>query len=370
MRIKNYFKILDRYLVTEVIGSFFGGLLFFSLLMMMFQGLRLADLFIEGGVPFTQLIEVLSYRLLSDLPLGITVAFLVGILMVFGRLSSDSEIVAMKAGGNSLWRLAKPILAMSVVVSVFSLLLNLNWVPWAETGFRKSLHRIGNNRFTTAIREGTFTSGLGGLLIYTEKANSQNGRMEKVFIFDERNKSEPMTVVSRSGDMIRVAGELGDLQGMIMQLQEGSLHQFDLATDHYNKIDFGTYQIALDFGAGGLGTKPKMYSVAELRSKQNKFTVGTPNWLELETEFWRRISIALSPALFVLLGIGFGVTRSRGAKTSVILVAVIALAIYWQLQVSGIYFGLRGQVPPALAVQLPNLVLGLVGGFFFRKAAW
>lgn len=367
-------KILDRYILAQLLSAFVSGLVMFLGLMFMFQMLRLSDLFIQSGTPIGQLMRVMSYRLFADLPMGIIVAFLVGVLMVFSRLSSDSELVAMKAGGYSLKRLSAPVFGFALLVSLVSLLMNLTWVPSAEVSFRRQMNKIGNQRFTSAIREGTFNSGLGGLLVYTEKSNPKTGRMSRVFIFDDRNKSQPLTVVSHSGDMVRVVDEYGDLSGMVLQLQDGALHQTDVNSSDYSKTDFGVYQIAMDLvgAAGGLGGKPKMLGFYQLldQVKEQSSRADLARYRELLTELWRRISVGWSPLLFVLLGIGFGTTRTRGAKTSVILVSVVSLAVYWQLQVTGIYWGAIGAAHPAITLQLPNAVLLIVGAYFYKKASW
>jgi lipopolysaccharide export LptBFGC system permease protein LptF len=78
----------------------------------------------------------------------------------------------------------------------------------------------------------------------------------------------------------------------------------------------------------------------------------------------------MTPLLFVIFGMGFGTVRTRGARAGVILVAFVTMALYWQVQVSSIWLGESGQLPPALAVQIPNFMVGVVGLFMFRRACW
>jgi lipopolysaccharide export LptBFGC system permease protein LptF len=92
--------------------------------------------------------------------------------------------------------------------------------------------------------------------------------------------------------------------------------------------------------------------------------------LELKTEFWRRISVAMTPIFFVFLGIGFGTVRTRGARFGVMLVAFISMALYWQIQVTAIWMGENGVLPPWLAMQVPNILVALVGGISFKRASW
>jgi lipopolysaccharide export LptBFGC system permease protein LptF len=78
----------------------------------------------------------------------------------------------------------------------------------------------------------------------------------------------------------------------------------------------------------------------------------------------------MTPLFFVLLGIGFGTVRTRGARMGVMLVAFVTMAIYWQVQVSSIWIGEKGYLPAWLSVQIPNLLVASVGWFTFRRASW
>src|SRR5438132_1127911 len=135
---------IDLYVLTEVLGPFLGGVIFFSFIFLMFQALRLADFFIIHGVPAMILGKMAALMVLSFMPISLPIAFLIGILVGFGRLSADSELVAMKANGIRVYRLATPTLILASVVVVLSLGLNLTWVPWGDRLFKSTLIRVSN----------------------------------------------------------------------------------------------------------------------------------------------------------------------------------------------------------------------------------
>lgn len=363
---------LDRYIFTEVLSPFFAGTFFFAFVFLLFQMLRMAEELIVNNAPLSLVLKLLWTLIVNFMPLGLPIAFLVGVLFAFSRLSGDSELVAMKAGGMSLWSISRPVFFLSSFVCVLSLLLNLNWAPWSEVAMRNTLIKIGNRRFASAINEGTFTTGFFNLLLFTEKVNQRAGRMEKVFIYDERDEKHPMTVISKTGELIRVQSGEDDLGGMVMQLQDGSIHQSDTLVSSYNKADFQTYQIFFDIPdtTGKFGYKPRMFSAAVLTEKMKAPDVSPSLMLEFRTEFWRRISVAMTPLFFVLLGIGFGTVRTRGARFGVLVIAFVSMAIYWQVQVAAIWLGEKGMLPPWLAMQVPNILIAIVGGIAFKRASW
>lgn len=363
---------LDFYIFREVLNPFLGGVFFFAFVFLLFQMLRLAEELIVNNAPFGLVMKLLWTLIVNFLPLGLPISFLVGVLFAFSRLSGDSEIVAMKAGGMSLFRISIPVFVLAALVSVLSLFLNLNWAPWSEVAMRNTMLKIGNRKFVSSISEGTFSSGFFNLLLYTEKANNRAGKMEKVFIYDERDPKHPLTIVSKTGEFIRVQSNEDDLGGIVLQLQDGSIHQTEAQSSSYNKIQFGTYQIYFDIPdrTGKFGYKPKMIEAGELEKRMEM--PDNPKNLsnELHTEFWRRISVALAPLLFVLLGVGFGTVRTRGARFGVLVIAFITMAVYWQVQVTSVWLGDTGRVIPWLAVEIPNVLVAAFGLWSFRRASW
>jgi len=361
---------IDFYVFKEVLNPFLGGVFFFAFVFLLFQMLRLAEELIVNNAPFGLVMKLLWILIVNFLPLGIPISFLVGVLFAFSRLSSDSELVAMKAGGMSLTRISIPVFTLAFGVSFLSLFLNLNWAPWSEVAMRNTLLKIGNRKFASSINAGTFSSGFFNLLLYTEKANNRAGKMEKVFIYDERDPTHPLTVVSKTGEFIRVQSNEDDLGGIVLQLQDGSIHQTEDQSESYNKIKFGTYQIYFPDKTGKFGYKPRMIEADELKTKMAIPGLAKNTFDELHTEYWRRYSVAMAPLLFVLLGVGFGTVRARGARFGVLLVAFVAMAIYWQVQVTSVWLGETGKLPAWFAVQIPNLLVGGVGLWAFLRASW
>lgn len=368
MRIKR----IQLYVFKEVLNPFLGGVFFFAFVFLLFQILRLAEELIVNNAPFHLVMKLLGTLIINFLPLGLPMAFLIGVLFAFSRLSGDSEIVAMKTGGMSLTSISKPVFGLSAAVALLSLFLNLNWAPWSEVASRQVLMKIGNRKFMSSINEGTFSSGFFNLILFTEKVNHRIGKLEKVFIFDERDPKHPLTVISKNGELIRIQSNEDDLGGVVLQLKNGSIHQSDALKSSYTLANFDTYQIYFDIpdSTGKFGYRPKMLKIGDLQAKRNRQDLSLAEKRELETEFWRRISVALAPIFFAFLGIGFGTVRTRGTRSSVMLVAFVTMALYWQIQVSSIWISDQGTLPAWLALQIPNLLVLLVGGYMYKRATW
>lgn len=373
MRIKSARPIkLDWYVLEEVMGPFLGGILFFSFVFLMFQALRLAEFFIIHGISGMVLGKMTALMVLSFMPTALPVAFLIGILVGFGRLSADSELVAMKANGISIWRLATPVLGIAIVVSFLSLMLSMEWVPWGERTFKQTLIRVSNTKVVSSIKEGTFVTGFFDLLIYADKLDPKTNKMYRVFIYDEREAKNPMTIVAEEGQIlpVKATSQLG--AAAVLKLERGNIHRNDIDAKTYQKIDFGEYKLYLkiDEGEANATIKPRMIPQEELIDLISRTPKDSGHLVEYLTEYWRRYAMAITPLLFVFLGIGFGTIRTRAVRAGAAIVALGVIIVYWAVQACTTVMAQKGWIPPALAMQLPNGVMLILAYYGFKSAVW
>ncbi len=362
---------LDKYVFEEIAGIFLGACTFVIFILLMFQGLRLAEFFIIHNASGVLLSQMAFFMSVSFLPVALPLAFLMAVLIGFGRLSADSELIAMKASGISTLRLSVPVWFLATLIVGISMSLNLQWVPWAEVNCKNIELKIGNTRAVTAIREGTFTSGFFNLLIFSDRVDIQTNRLHHVFIFDQREVKNPMTYVAEEAEIIPVKPR--DLGAAIMlRLYDGSMHHSDLETHTYERMDFKTYHLYLQIEGGKDGPvrKLQMLTYPDLLKEIEQSSVEEFFGKEFRGEYWRRFSTAISPWVFVLLGIGLGTFRYRTAKAGAILTGVIILICYWMIQTYGVTALQRGTLSPFLGMQLANLVMLIAGLFSFRRAIW
>jgi lipopolysaccharide export system permease protein len=172
-------KRLDFYITTEVLGTFFGSSIFIIFILLMFQALRLMDFFIIHGASGIILIKMAMFMAISFLPIVLPLAFLISVLVGFSRFSSDSELIAMKACGISMGRIATGLMIPALITSALTLKLTLTWVPWGEASFKRAEAKLGNSRAVSAIREGTFTTGFFDLLVFADKVDTASNRLQR-----------------------------------------------------------------------------------------------------------------------------------------------------------------------------------------------
>lgn len=369
-------RALDFYVLAEVVAPFIGGVVFFTFLILMFQALRLADFLIVHGIPIGITAKLALLMCLSFLPMVLPVAFLIAVLMGFGRLSADSELVAMKSSGVSIHRMCFPIFMFSIIVVIVSLFLNIEWVPWGERSFKSLQIRVSNTKVVSAIKEGTFTSGFFDLLIFADKVDEKENKLYKTFLFDERDPKNPVVVVADEGEIqpVNTFTELG--AAIMLKLFKGNIHQNEIASESYSRVDFNQYRLYLTIeeGEDTKAIKPTMLSYHSLKDEiqglRDQKNTKSSRYKELSTEFWRRYSVALSPLIFVFLGIGFGTQRTRAVGAGAALVSIVACSLYYVVQISAIAWSQKGFLPSGILMQLPNIVAAIAAYRAYRSATW
>lgn len=124
--------ILDRYLVAELGGPFLFGLSAFTLIFVATQILAIGRLVTEQHAPLWAAVEYFLWDMPAYLLLVIPMAMLLGTLLAMQRLSSESELIAMQAGGVALSRIVAPLLIVGFVISLLALGVQELFVPFAN----------------------------------------------------------------------------------------------------------------------------------------------------------------------------------------------------------------------------------------------
>ncbi len=364
----------DGYVLSELLGPLAGSFFFFSFVFLMFQALRLAEFLIVHAIPFLTVMKLVALLTISFIPQALPLAFLISTFVSFGRLSSDSELVAIKASGVSVWRMSVAVIAAALVVCCLTLFSNMQIVPMGLRNFKSTLLKLSSTRVSSSIKPGTFTEGFFDLLVYTDSIDNKANTLNHVFIYDEREPENPMVITARKGGIIplKVETELGSAS--ILKLKTGNIHRVEPEGESYQKIDFDEYRLYLSFEEthNGFFVKPKMLRHSELKAGilDAKIRKDDSQLRSLSTELWNRYAIALSPLIFAFLGIGYGTVRTRSVKSSAALISFLVIAGYWSLQLLSTSLSLSGSLPPALAAQLPNFAVLLASLFGMKKASW
>ena len=321
----------------------------------MFQSFKLSEYIIVHGAKLSTVFELFVYFCFSSLPVILPTALLFSILIVYGRLSQDSEVVAMKAIGLHPIYFAMPGFTLGALVCLLSLQISSNLAPWGNRQRDNIVHKLTQNRPAVSIREGVFSEGFFDLVVYANEVDSSAGRLQNVFIYDERNPRAPMTIIAKEGEMLTEQSEEG--QRAFLRLKAGNMHR--TANEFYTKIDFDIYDINLfdpaNYTSRELDTQSLSMSALSRRIKSENITPKLMK--ESILEWHRRLTLPTACLVFALIGIGLGtVTNRRSAKSSGMVMCVTVVIVYWMVYAGFETMGKEGHLPIAVAVWIPNLL--------------
>jgi lipopolysaccharide export system permease protein len=353
---------------------FLGGVLFFTFVFLMFQAVRLADYFINHGVGFLLLAKLTVYISSAFLPVVLPISFLVAVLVGFGRMSADAEIVAFKAAGISIYRLYVPVFVSSIAVSAAVFYLAFYFIPWANYEFKRTVVKLGNTKVVSNLKEGTFTEGFFDLLVYADKVNTDKNTLSGVFIYDERDPKSPSVVVAKMGTIIPQKTQSELSAAVIMSLEHGAIHRPDVERVIYEKIDFDEYNLLLrvEEGQSGEISYPKTLTQPQIRDAMDKYMAANDqtHYVEYAIEYWRRVALGVAPIIFGILGVGLGTVRMRSVKSNALLMCIVIVVVYWVLNLAGAGLAEKGLINPFLGIQMSNIVAFPFALAAFRRATW
>ena len=362
---------IHRYILKEISLPVLLSLLIFTFVLLMGRIPRLTELVINKGVPVSEMLQLFSYLLPTFFSITVPLSFLLGILLAFGRFSADSEFIALKASGVSLYNLLKPVLILALACSLLTAWLTVSVEPAGKSAFRSKLFQIASSRASVGIRPGVFNDDFDGIVLYTRGMDERRGIMQNVFISDEREGETPATILAQQGQFIPDP----DNYSMTLHLINGSIHRQPKGENKstYQIVGFSNYNINLDMGnqltaAEGRHRSRGELSWTELQAAQQN-SKDEKNQLRLAVEKHKRIAIAFAPLVFALVGVPLGLQSNRSGKGAGFSLALaISLVYYLLLSIASTIAG-KGLMPVAVAIWAPNICFLCGGSYFMHRTA-
>jgi lipopolysaccharide export system permease protein len=362
-------KTTYLYILKEILPIFLIGLMIFTFILLMDKILKLIELIVTRGVDISQILMLLLFISPSFLIFTIPMAVLLATLLAFGRLSSDSEITALKASGMSLYQLFLPVIIFSVSAYLLTTFLVFYGLPWGNRGFKSTLYLIAQSKADIEIKERVFNDTFDGLVVYVDKVPIQGKRMEGILIYDERDREKPITIFAREGFLVSNPKS----QEVILKLFNGDIHRTEHRDNVYQKVKFDTYDLKLElskaFTTIGKKLKDKEMSLDEIKEKMEEMRKKGEDITPLEVQIHKRYAFPFACIIFGLIGVPLGIQpRRSGRSYGFIFSILIILAYYISLTASEI-LAVRHTIPAFLAGWAPNFLFGGLGIYLLIKAA-
>jgi LPS export ABC transporter permease LptG/LPS export ABC transporter permease LptF len=362
--------ILDRYLIKEAIPNFFIGLLVFTFVMLMNQILVLAEMLITKGVDFIVIFLIIFYSLPALTVLTIPMSLLLGILLSFGRLNSDSEITVLRASGVSFLRLMKPMILLAIAGWVICAYLIQVSVPWANYSLSQLIFKIVTTNATSDLKPRVFYNQFRNMILYVQDIPSKEQLWRGVFIYDESQPDKARVVLAESGEVQQKRADNTE-QELEIKLEEGSWHEVDSRVPQdYTFVYFNENVLPLPRPGKFNVEIPKNdreQTIPELKARVEEYKKKKFPTEFLEVEIHKKHAIPFACMVFAFLAVTLGVTSKKGTRSSAYAISIGIILVYYVLLIGGERMGDAGRISPWLGAWAANLVLGSFGIILFLK---
>jgi lipopolysaccharide export system permease protein len=338
---------------------------------------KLDELLGNTELPLSVILEFVTLVIPFSLIFTIPWAFLTAILLVFGRLSADNELVSLRMTGMSMKRICAPVFVLALLLSGLCLWVNVSLAPAAKDRMKRLFYEVAVQNPETLFQEGQVLERVPGYRIYTGKR-------------DDKSLTDLHII---QWDIIGPAGAYIKAKSALIQIEPGKLDFTMLLKDAIvEKLPDVTFtlpdtipkplslsQFPLEFPLSVLQKDTVRINASmkstpalseEVRTRKDTFTGELMTDVDLSkslTELSKRYSFSLACFTFALVGIPLGVTAQRRETSSGFALSLITATVYIIFIILGDTLHDKPAAMPHLIMWLPNVIFLGIGGWLFYK---
>jgi lipopolysaccharide export system permease protein len=348
-------KTLDIYIFRQLVGPFLFGFFMFVTVIAIDPLMSALQNIVNDNVSIWVVVQWFLYRLPQDMIFTFPMSVLLSSLLVFGRMSKDSETIALKAGGINFFRIMVPVLAFAVTVTTVSFVFNELVVPYSNRKAneirRTQIMRLVDPEAT----ENSIMRASDGSFVYARKVFEATGIMERVLLeYYEKGR----LVRRLSGASARWNGTFWTLEGGVDQVYQAE--QTASPTVHPFIELLGVKETPADFARQS--KRPNEMSYRELKERidtyeRTQFMDTTP----LRVDLALKTSLPFASLFFAIIGASFGLTSYRSGAFIGFGVSIIIIFVYYVVMSLATAMGKSGLLPVFLAAWLQNIVFAVAG---------
>ena len=369
-------SVMDRYLATELLAPFLFGVGAFTSI-----GVSVDSLFdlirrvTESGLPFSLAVEIFLLKMPEFVVLAFPMSTLLATLMTFGRLSSDSELVAMRGCGVSVYRIVAPAIVLSFFVTGMTFAFNELITPAANYRAAITLERALNEERPPFQEEN---------ILYQEFRDSQGGGEELSRLFYARRfdgrQMQGLTILDLSQDglnqIVSAKSATWDLGQNAWSFKDGTIYVVSPDGSFRNIVTFENQTLQLPRTPLDLAERGRDYGEMNIAQSQDMLRLLENSGAEeqkirkLKVRIQQKYALPFVCAVMGTVGAALGIRsgRNSGRATSFGVSVVIIFAYYLFSYITNA-MGITGFVSPFMAAWIPNIFGLIVGVLLLMRAS-
>lgn len=361
---------LYRYIFREIWPTFLASLFVFIFIMMAARMLSITELIVTRGVHLSQVAGMVLFLLPDILTFALPAVTLMSVVVAFLRLSADSEIIAMKSSGISLYQMLPPVIVFSLMAFVACLAISVFAAPWGNRSFKDLLFKIAETKADLGIKERVFCEPFGNLVFYVNSFSREERLLKDVFVVDRRDQEMTNTIVSDEARIIMRPAE----RTITLLFLKGTIFLVEKSLEASRTIKFNTYalNIGLKDVLADLASRkkaPHELSVSQLIAQLKNTPDTHEEYNRIMRELLEKLSIPLAVFFMGIIGVPLGAQiRGRGRSTG-ISVSLLVFSVFYLILMIIRSVCSTGALSPVFGIWIPDLFLIVSVIYLLRRAS-
>lgn len=360
--------ILWRHVVRELLPPTLLGFLVFTFLLLMRYLLKISALWIQHGFELTSVLWAIVYSLPHTVVLTLPMGVLLGGLIAFGRMSSDFEVVALRALGISLLQLVPPVLLFSGLMWGINSWLFMVAMPWGNQHLLElQWETMTQQAVSEEVKPRVFYEGFPGLVLYIEDTVDQGNEWRGVFA--AQTSSDPPAIIRAERAYPHVDEEE---RATYLLLENGTVV---IPSEDPRRVVISTFDRqsrlvwseARDGVVGTVSGDPRSMTLDQLHAAiAERRAEGDPAY-DLRVEVHKKFAFAFACVILGLIALPLGISTQRQTTASGFGIGTAVIVVYYFFAQFGEQQAEMGNIPPWLGMWSGNIVLGIAAAVFLWK---
>jgi len=348
-------RILDRYIVREVSRHAFLGLVVFTFVFLVPRLVRLMEIYVRHVGSGAQILKLFLCIFPGVFVFTLPMATLIGVLLGLGRMSADSEIIALTSLGIGRRRILFPVGMLALVGGLLTLIMT----AWVGPAALRTLHaaeaQLISSQISFQVQPRVFDERFPKMVLYVNDVSASGTQWHGVFVAETGGEGGSRVTLADNAVVIAEPKQ-GKLE---LHLQGGTRHEFSREdANHYSVTSFGQSDWPIE--VSGLGSaQPRQRSIPE-QSMKELAAERNAGSREAAVELHTRLAFPVACLVFALVAVPLGAQPRRGGRAAGSLLAVVLIAAYYLLLIMGAGLARQGKLSPAAGIWIANGILAVL----------
>jgi LPS export ABC transporter permease LptG/LPS export ABC transporter permease LptF len=361
-------RILTRYILGEILSHTLIGCALFTFILFMRDLPHILEMVVRNSSTFTNVLEIFLFTLPNTFRVTIPMAVLVGVLLGLSRLASDSEIIAMRAGGLGIGYFVRVASIVAIGGTLIGLANTLYLAPRANQAIMDMERALATSQASYEIQPRVFDEDFHNFVLYVQDVRSGTGasNWRQVFMADVSDPVTPKITTAASATVVN-----DDTQELLMRLRDGAEHESVAGQPlEYNISAFTSTTRPFSLGQQGDVHIGRMdTAIYALPMDRLLERTHGPDGKRFQIELHSRFAYPAACLVLMLVGVPLGVASRRGGKSSGFVFTILLVLLYYVLSYTGIALGKQNKFSAFSAVWSANLIFAAAGLFLLWQMA-